>query len=315
MIGAGDVTETKSGPAFNKVENSALVALMRRNPEKARDYAERHSVPDWYTNADELLKRSDINAIYIATPPSSHKEYAIAALKAGKDIYLEKPMALNAFEGFEILDTAKQLGRKICLAHYRRELPCFKKVKELIDSGIIGESQYAKIEIFQPEESDIIAQTEESWRTNAEISGGGLFHDIAPHQIDLMMHYFGTPIDFFGFSKGKSSSVADLVSGQIEFQSGTIFQGAWNFTAPKSETRDNCTIIGSKGKIEFSFYKEQVCLCTEERSETYEFSNPENIQLPLIEKVVKYFNGEGENPCTGQDGLKVMEIIDKFTGI
>ncbi|MCM8525048.1 MAG: Gfo/Idh/MocA family oxidoreductase [Lentisphaeraceae bacterium] len=315
MIGAGDVTEIKSGPAFNKVENSSLIALMRRNADKAADYAARHNVPHWYTDAESLFKRTDVNAIYIATPPSSHKEYALAALNAGKDVYLEKPMALNAFESFEILDTAKRLNRKLCLAHYRRELPCFLKVKELIDSGIIGNIQYAKIEIFQPEDSAIIAQTEENWRTNASISGGGLFHDIAPHQIDLMMHYFGSPTDFFGFSKGRSNNVADIVSGQIEFQNGVIFQGVWNFIAPESETRDNCTIIGSKGKIEFSFYKEKVTVSGESLEESFEFSNPENIQLPLIEKVVKYFNGEGENPCSGQDGLKVMEIIDKFTGI
>lgn len=316
MIGAGDVTEIKSGPAFNKVDNSALVALVRRNADKARDYASRHNVTDWYTDAGMMLSRDDINAIYIATPPSSHKEYALAALKAGKDIYLEKPMALNASESLEIVDTAKKLGRKVCVAHYRRELPSFKKVKELIDSGIIGEIQYAKIELFQPEESGIVAQTEENWRKNSAISGGGLFHDIAPHQIDLMMHYFGSPLEFSGCSKGKTPEVADIVGGQIEFQNGTIFQGFWSFTAPESETRDNCTILGSRGKIEFScFYKELVFLNAEEINKTFEFSNPENIQLPLIDKVVKHFIGEGENPCTGEDGLKVMEVIDKFTAI
>lgn len=315
MIGAGDVTEMKSGPAFNKVENSTLVALSRRNADKARDYANRHNVPDWYTDADTMLNRHDINAIYIATPPSSHKEYALAALKAGKDIYLEKPMALNAYESVEIIDLAERLGRKICLAHYRRELPCFKQVKELIDSGIIGEIQYAKIEIFQPEASAIIAQSEENWRTNAAVSGGGLFHDIAPHQIDLMLHYFGLPMDFSGFSRGRTPEVADIVSGQIAFESGTVFQGVWNFTAPRSETCDKCTLLGSRGRIELSFYEERVSLETAEINEIFEFSNPKNIQLPLIDRVVKHFSGEGENPCTGQDGLRVMEIMDKFTAI
>ena len=127
-----DVTEVKSGPAFNKAENSKLMTAMRRTPDKAEDYARRHSIPTWHTNANDLLKRQDINAIYIATPPSTHKEYAIAALKSGKDIYLEKPMAMNAFECFEITTLAKELERKVCVAHYRRELDCFKKIKELI---------------------------------------------------------------------------------------------------------------------------------------------------------------------------------------
>lgn len=315
MIGAGDVAEVKSGPAFNKVAGSMLVALMRRNADKAQDYADRHGVADWYVDVDVMLARSDINAIYIATPPSTHKQYAIAALQAGKDVYLEKPMALNAFQSREIIDVAQRLGRKVCLAHYRRQLPCFKKVKMLIDSGVIGEVQYASIEIFQPAVSKIITQTESNWRKNAAISGGGLFHDIAPHQIDLMLHYFGLPQGYFGFSKGLKPDVADVVTGQIKFQNGTLFNGVWNFVSPSSEVRDNCTLLGSKGKIEFSFYKEAVALSTDKEKQLFEFSNPENIQLPMIEKVVQYFNGEGENPCTGDDGLEVMKIMDAFTDI
>src|SRR6266481_1427478 len=96
IIGSGDVTEIKSGPAFNKVKNSALVAVMRRNEEKVKDYALRHNVPKWYTDAGSLINDTDVNAIYIATPPSSHEEYTMAALEAGKPVYVEKPMALNA---------------------------------------------------------------------------------------------------------------------------------------------------------------------------------------------------------------------------
>lgn len=314
MIGAGDVTEIKSGPAFNKVKDSQLVAIMRRNAAKAEDYARRHKISDWYTSAVDIFQRRDINAIYIATPPSSHKEYALSAIESGKDVYLEKPMAMNAAECFEIVNAARKANVKLCVAHYRRALKCFKTVKDLISQDQIGKVQYAKIEIFQPEKSEIIAQTEDSWRIKPEISGGGLFHDIAPHQIDLMLDYFGEPADFFGFSRGKTPGLADIVNGQIEFKSGVLFQGVWNFKAPVEETKDLCTVIGSRGKIEFSFYQEEVQLKTAEKNETYSFTNPENIQLPLIEKVVAYFNRERENPCSGEDGLKVIEIMDKFTG-
>ena len=314
MIGAGDVTEIKSGPAFSKVQNSKLMAVMRRNAAKAEDYAKRHHIDNWYTDAAEILNRPDINAVYIATPPSSHKEYALQALQAGKNVYLEKPMAMNSHECFDILQAAKKAGRKLCIAHYRRELDCFKKVKQLIQNNALGKVQYAKIEIFQPEESDIIAQTDENWRTTPSISGGGLFHDIAPHQIDLMLEYFGKPIDFFGFSKGRTPEVADIVNGQIEFENGVLFQGVWNFTAPADESTDKCTIIGDRGRIEFSFYKETVILKTSDKCEEFSFSNPENIQMPLIKKVVEFFLDGKKNPCSGEDGLKVMEIMDKFTG-
>ncbi len=98
IIGCGDVTEVKSGPAFNKVKNSALVAVMRRDAAKAEDYAKRHNVPKWYTDANSLINDPDINAIYVATPPSSHEAYSIAALQAGKPVYVEKPMSMNAAE-------------------------------------------------------------------------------------------------------------------------------------------------------------------------------------------------------------------------
>jgi predicted dehydrogenase len=77
IIGCGDVTELKSGPAFNKVNNSELVAVMRRDAVKAKDYALRHNVPKWYTDANDLINDPDINAVYIATPPSSHEEYTM----------------------------------------------------------------------------------------------------------------------------------------------------------------------------------------------------------------------------------------------
>ncbi|WP_224732702.1 Gfo/Idh/MocA family protein [Francisella sp. SYW-9] len=95
IIGCGKVTEVKSGPAFYKVKGSKLVAVMRRDVELAKNYAKRHNVPKYYDNADDLINDIDVNAVYIATPPSSHKEYTIKAAKAGKAVYVEKPMAIN----------------------------------------------------------------------------------------------------------------------------------------------------------------------------------------------------------------------------
>jgi predicted dehydrogenase len=77
IIGCGDVTEIKSGPAFNKVANSKLVAVMRRDSAKAADYAKRHHVPKWYDDASKLINDPEVNAIYIATPPLQHDYFTI----------------------------------------------------------------------------------------------------------------------------------------------------------------------------------------------------------------------------------------------
>ena len=135
IIGCGDVTEIKSGPAFNKVNNSSLVAVMRRDTEKAKDYARRHNIPRWYDDANRLINDPGVNAVYIATPPSSHEEYALAAIHAGKPVYLEKPMALNYQSAVIIANTAAGKNIKLVVAHYRRAQPLFKKNAFSLASG------------------------------------------------------------------------------------------------------------------------------------------------------------------------------------
>src|SRR3954452_17932800 len=139
IIGCGDVTEVKSGPAFNKVSDSKLVAVMRRDAAKAEDYAKRHGVPKWYSNAYELINDPEINAIYVATPPLQHEEYTIAALEAGKPVYVEKPMAVDAAAAASMQKVALRTNMKLSVAHYRRAQPVFIKIKELLESGTIGE--------------------------------------------------------------------------------------------------------------------------------------------------------------------------------
>ncbi len=113
IIGCGNVTEFKSGPAFNKAEQSTLVAVMRRDAAKAEDYAKRHQVPRWYSDAQQLINDPEVDAVYIATPPDSHKDYALLVAAAGKICCVEKPMALNTAECIEM--TVRPLSKSSCL--------------------------------------------------------------------------------------------------------------------------------------------------------------------------------------------------------
>ncbi|MGZ8518157.1 MAG: Gfo/Idh/MocA family protein, partial [Chitinophagaceae bacterium] len=159
IIGCGDVTEVKSGPAFNKVKNSELVAVMRRDAAKAEDYAQRHHVPKWYTSANSLINDPDINAVYIATPPSSHEEYTIAALQAGKPVYVEKPMTVNASSAENMMKKGTEMNGKLVVAHYRRAQPLFQKIKDLLAEKVIGEIRFARLACYKkslsPEELKI----------------------------------------------------------------------------------------------------------------------------------------------------------------
>lgn len=311
IIGCGDVAEVKSGPAFQKCEQSELFAVMRRNGDLAKDFANRHNVPHWFDDADKLLEQPDVNAVYIATPPSTHLNYALKALKAGKDVYLEKPMVLSKEEALQLKIAVNNSNQKLVVAHYRRFLPIYIKVKELLDANTIGEVKFVDLRFLQPFDFNSKA----TWRLDEEVSGGGYFHDIAPHQLDLMYHFFGNYTQAKGIAVNQSgiNKVDDTVNGLINFKSGVQFRGMWSFAIPKYLEEDCCTIYGEEGTIELSFYKEQLKLKSKNTNKEFNFKNPVNIQQPMIQETVNYFLGKRSNPCPVEDGVLVIDIMEAFT--
>ena len=315
IIGCGNVTEKKSGPAFKKVKGSDLVAVMRRDAEKAADYAARHGVSKWYSDADELLNDQELNAIYIATPPASHLDYAVNALKKGFNVYVEKPVTRNSTEARAIAAAVKESSSKLTVAHYRRALPMFLKVKELIDTQVVGDIRTVQIRMWQSRKPGLVTDVETNWRVQPELSGGGYFHDLAPHQLDLMLYFFGEPEMYHGFSLNQSGATPadDHVCGQILFKNQVVVNGSWCFNVAESETTDTCEIIGTKGKITFPFFGNYISWKTDTEEETINITHPEHIQQPFITKIVAYFKGEGPNPCPIDEAVTLMDIIDAFT--
>lgn len=313
IIGCGDVTEVKSGPAFNKVLNSSLSAVMRRDGHKAKDYAMRHQVPKWYNDANLLIDDPEVNAIYIATPPLQHEDYAIRAMAAGKPVYVEKPMTLNAASAIRMRDAAERYHVKLSVAHYRRAQPMFLKIKSLLDTNEIGTVKLVLLQMLQPEKSDLIADSNTNWRLDPTISGGGLFHDLAPHQLDLMIYFFGEVEKSQGISlnQGNTYGIDDMVAGNILFKNGVVFNGTWSFAV--AENSDLCQIIGTRGKISFSMFGNKVTLSKDGDDEEFIFDPLEHVQQPMINEVVKYFLGRGNNPCTADQAIQSMKIMDSFT--
>jgi predicted dehydrogenase len=317
IIGCGDVTEIKSGPGFSKADNSELVAVMRRDAQKAADYARRHNVPRWYTDANDLINDPQVDAVYVATPPLYHLEYTMASLKAGKPVYVEKPMTLNAEDARKMTEAEAFYNSRLSVAHYRRALPLFIKIKELLDAGAIGDVRFVNLKMLQPHNSDLITKTHDNWRVNPEVSGGGLFHDLAPHQLDLMLFYFGKVKSYHGLAVNQAAHYPadDLVTGEILFENNVIFQGLWCFTVAPQEKTDQIEIVGSKGTIRFAvFGQEYYEISIGGKTERFEIATPEHIQQPMIQKVVNYFLGKEVNPSTATTGLEVMSIIDSFCG-
>jgi predicted dehydrogenase len=315
IIGCGDVCEVKSGPAFNKITRSKLTTVMRRDIAKAEDYARRHQVPVFYDDADKLIHDPNVNAIYIATPPASHEQYTLEALKAGKPVYVEKPVTLNTASCERMIEAAEKYKGKVSVAHYRRGLPLFIRVKELIRDNIIGNVRLVRLTTLQPPASKIITQTPDNWRVNPEISGGGLFHDLSPHQLDILYWIFGEPQVSRGQSMNQAGlySAPDMTTVEATYAGNVFLQGLWAFNVAVSATDDRCEIIGDKGMLRFSFFRKSTLeVITNTHTEIFEPDYPENIQHPMIQMVADYFRGETDhNPCSLEDAMIVMGMMDK----
>ncbi len=315
IIGCGNVTELKSGPAFNKVEHSQIVAVMRRDAAKAEDYAKRHGVPKWYSDADLLISDPDVNAIYVATPPDTHALYAIQAMRAGKPVYVEKPMALNYQECQEMIRVSEETEIKLFVAYYRRSLPAFLKVKELIDNGIIGRPLTVSIRLYESDSQRDLKPENQSWRVNPGIAGAGYFYDLASHQFDYLDFLFGPVFQVQGIAVNQAGyyPAEDTVTGTFRFENGLIGNGSWCFVVAKGNEEDIIEINGTKGKLSLSSFQHgDVKLSTPEGTVNFSFQNPENIQQNLIRQVVEDLRGENECVSTGKSAARTSWVLEEI---
>ena len=316
FIGCGEVTEKKSGPAFNEVEGSQVVAVMSRSENKARSYAERHHIRKWYTDAQELIDDPDVNAIYIATPPSSHATFAIMAMRAGKPVYVEKPLAASYNDCIRINRISEQTGVPCFVAYYRRYLPYFQKVKEIIENGTIGKVINIQIRFsVPPRDLDYKNEKELPWRLQPDIAGGGYFYDLAPHQIDLLQNIFGVITRAHGYPANRAHlyKAEDTVSACFFFENGVTGSGSWCFVGHESAKEDCIEIIGDKGSLSFSvFTYEPIVLITSEGKQSITVPNPSYVQLPIIKHVIEHLQGIGHCECTSISATPVNWVLDRI---
>jgi predicted dehydrogenase len=311
IIGCGNVTEVKSGPAFQKASGAQLVAVMRRDAEKAQDYALRHGVPKWYSDAQALIDDPEVDAVYIATPPDTHHLYTLAAALAGKPVYVEKPMALTTVQCQEMTSACQAAGVPLFVAYYRRALPRFLKVKELVESGAIGEVRCAHVWLALP--LQVPPSGELPWRLAPEIAGGGLFVDLASHTLDYLDFLLGPIKSACGFAANQAGAypAEDIVSGAFEFESGVQATGQWCFSG--SETADLINLTGTRGRISLTTFNENpVVLETDSGTEPFAISNPAHIQEPLIQQVVDELRGIGKCSSTGETVLRTTRVMEQL---
>jgi 1,5-anhydro-D-fructose reductase (1,5-anhydro-D-mannitol-forming) len=316
IVGCGDVTEVKSGPGFSKAEGSELVAVMRRDVSLAEDYALRHGVPRFYGSADDLIMDASVDAVYVSTPPSSHRELAMKAAEVGKPCLVEKPMALNLGECEDMVKVFNAKGLPLFVAYYRRALPRFLRVRDLLKSGTIG--TLSSVHIVQYGRLDT-GEITKGWRYDPTISGGGLFLDLGSHGLDLLDFLIGPIESVGGFSvnTGGSYRAEDVTAAGFVFESGAVGTGVWNFNA--DHTEDRITFTGSEGELQTPVFTDgDITINRGGNLDVEAFRNPPHVHQPLIQTIVDQLAGTGSCESTGESGTRtgwvMSECLRSFYG-
>jgi predicted dehydrogenase len=294
-----------------------VAAVMSRSREKAESYARRHGISRWYTDAQQLIDDTEVNAVYIATPPSSHATYAIMAMKAGKPVYVEKPLASSYLDCQRINRVSEQTRVPCFVAYYRRYLPYFHRVRDLIQQGAIGKVISVQLRFSAPPRDLDYNSTNLPWRVQRDIAGGGYFYDLAPHQIDLLQEIFGPIVRAKGFSAnlGGLYETEDSVSACFQFASGLPGSGSWCFVSHESARTDRILVMGEQGQLSFSVYTyEPITLHTSAGREEIAVENPPYVQMPLIESVVQHLQGIGNCTADSISSTSVNWVMDRILG-
>jgi 1,5-anhydro-D-fructose reductase (1,5-anhydro-D-mannitol-forming) len=324
IIGCGDVTEVKSGPAFQKADGSALVAVMRRRAELAADYARRHDVPTWYDDAARLIADPQVDAVYIATPPGAHEALALAACAAGKPAYVEKPMARNHAECRRMVDAFAAAGVPLFVAYYRRALPRFLRVRDLVAAGELGRVTGVSYRYAGPHHLDVEARVRDGaalpWRVQAEHGGGGLLLDLGCHTLDILDFIVGPLEGVHGSAANLATphAVEDTVAMSFHTRDGVPGTAQWSFAS--AGRADEIVIAGTRAEVRLStFGVEPVELRRGEQHEPssekpdierFDLPNPPHIQQPFIQTIVDELRGRGRCASTGDSAARTSAIID-----
>jgi predicted dehydrogenase len=240
VIGIGDITRKRVLPAVLAQPRSRLYALLTRDPRKAAAYPGALA----FTDLDEALRDPAIDAVYVASPVALHAQHTIAGLRAGKHVLCEKPVALDFAQAESMAAAARESGRLLGVAYYRRLYPKLIRAHQLIAEGAIGQPVLVEANYHGWLESP-----ERGWLKDPAIAGGGPLYDVGSHRIDACNFLFGRPQRATGLLSNALHPLAveDSATALIEYAGGihAVIDVRWNSRIQ----RDQFRIIGSEGEI------------------------------------------------------------------
>lgn len=313
MVGCGAVTRLKSAPAYQQTSGFELAAVAGRNEAKLKDYAQAFKVPNVFVDAQQMIADEQIDAVYVATPPDSHKQFALLAAELGKPCCIEKPLASSYADGQAIVQAFTDANVPLFVAYYRRSLPRFTKIKQLLDAGVIGDVRHISWHLSKaPNDADL--QGLSNWRTDKAVALGGYFDDLASHGLDLFSFLLGRYQQVTGICHNQQGlySAFDAVSAAWLHKSGVTGSGSWNFGC--SARKDDVFIYGQRGQIAFSVFDQQPIVVERIGCEKVQFDipNPTHIQQFHVANLQQSLVNDHPHPSTGQSALHTAWVMEQI---
>ncbi len=331
IIGAGDVVKRKTGPCLNAIPGSRIVALMRRSADAAEAVAKQFDVPVWTTDAGEVIHHPEVNAIYVATPPESHLEYALAACAARKPCLVEKPAGRSDEECRQMVEAFRDADVPLFVSYYRRYLPRFLEVKEILDSGELGSIVSIDYRLHKPPRED-------DWSQMPRVSGGGQFYGLACHMLDVFDFWFGR-LELTGSTAVNAIPVhraEDAVALSFRTEGGAIGNALWNFAS--THAVDELVIEGLGGRLSMAGLSQSAPVRVELSSswairtspsqkdrtrrqirkalkipfrQTHRFGREAHAHRPMLESVVRRLGEGAGGDGSAEAALRTSEVMNR----
>ena len=309
VVGVGDIVGKRVGPAIHQQPDSVLHACVSTHAAAREAEIAALAPQKVYTELEPMLADPNVDAVYVATPVYLHAPQTVAALSAGKDVVVEKPMALNAAEAAEMCRVAKQTGRRLAVAYYRRFWPRFQLVKDMLDGGDLGQVVLVRMALHSWYGPDPDAPG--AWRVKRELSGGGVLSDVGSHRLDLLAWWFGLPRQLVAHVETliHDYDVEDSATVLMKLADGAQFTGSFHWNS-KTWT-DEIHVVGTEAKVALQPSDGDGAVVTVGRDiEHSKIPNPENAHYPLIDDFARAIVEDRGPRFTGTDGMKATEIMD-----
>lgn len=308
IVGLGDIVRKRVAAAIQQQPTSTLYACVTRDPRAKHADLESLAPERVYTCLDEMLADPEVDAVYLATPVYLHAKHAIASLKAGKDVLVEKPMALNGQEASEMCRAAEQTGRRLAAAYYRRFWSRFRLVREMLDRGELGQVVLVRMTLHSWYRPD--PQAPGVWRTQRELAGGGVLADIGCHRLDLLAWWLGLPERLVADVKTLTQEyeVEDSACVLASFAAGGQFTGSFHWN---SRTRaDEIHVVGTEGNVAIRSDEAEVAITLGGEVRRRDLPRPPNAHYPLIDDFARAVLEDRPPQFGAADGSQATRIID-----